>query len=244
MRVFLALITFICLIHTNVQAEDKPPFVLAIEDSWPPYADEYGQGYSRVIVEEAFRAVDLAPEIQTHPYARALYLAEKGLVNGCFNVTRQKSTEAVYHFGEEPLLIAPASFFIRPDYVLQAKTLKDLPDDFKIGVITGYEYGDIFEEEKHRLKVSDVRTQEQLIQMIKLEHVDGIIMFDEVARYYFNKLGLSQNNLERAFTNHVSDIYIAFTKDNPASKYLSKELDKGLKILKNSRKYNLIFDLE
>lgn len=205
---------------------------IAIEDSWPPYADENGQGYSRDILEKALKYADIEYEIQVEPYTRALYLTEIGTTNACLNVTRQKSTEAIYYFGTEPLLYADAYFFVEANKDVHFKSLKDVPDQFNIGVIIGYEYGDIYEQEKHRFNLTEVRSQEQIIQMLHTGRIDGAIMFDEVYKYNIEQMALDENILKRVFLNQTSDIYVAFHKDDPESKYYADKLDAALKALR------------
>lgn len=173
--------------------------------------------------------------IQVEPYARALYLTKTGLVNACLNVTKQESTEAVFYFGKEPLLIADAYFFVSPDNLREVPSLKDVPEHYRVGVITSYEYGDLFEAEKHRFALSEVRTQEQLISMLKTGRLDAMIMFDEVYEYTRKEMALPQGLFRRAFLNHSSDIYVAFNKDDPQSKIYAEKLDTALRQLKASR---------
>jgi polar amino acid transport system substrate-binding protein len=207
---------------------------IAIEDSWPPYADINGQGHSRDILERALELTQIEYRVQVEPYSRALYLTKSGLVNACLNVTRQSSTESVFHFGEEPLFIADAYFFVSPKNQLQMQSLREAPDHYKVGVITGYEYGEQFEIEKHRLFLSEVRTQEQLIAMLKTGRLDAIIMYDEVYEHTRIKMGLPQDLFRRAFLNHSSDIHVAFNKENQWSKSYAAQLDVALRALKAS----------
>ncbi|MED5421971.1 MAG: hypothetical protein VX740_00885, partial [Pseudomonadota bacterium] len=98
MRIALIIILYIftCLFQgTLVYAHDMESevFKVAIEDSWPPYADENGEGISRDILERALKYSDIEYEIQVEPYSRALYLTQIGATNACLNVTRQASTE-------------------------------------------------------------------------------------------------------------------------------------------------------
>jgi polar amino acid transport system substrate-binding protein len=208
---------------------------IAIEDSWPPYADHNGRGYSRDILERALELSQTNYIIQVEPYARALYLTKTGSVNACLNVTRQASTEAVYHFGEVPLLIAEASVFTPKNAQKKLESLHDIPDGYRVGIITDYEYGDLFEKEKLRFDLSKVRTQEQLINMLKTGRLDAMIMFDEVYKYTMAKMNLDEDVFYKSFLNHSSDIYVAFNKDDPNSATYSALLDKGLRRLKTTQ---------
>lgn len=242
----LSLIVSISLLCTMqpVNAESAQKLVLAVEDSWPPFANEQGDGYSKDIIIEAFKDTEIEVEFVLRPYIRALQEAKSGLVDGCFNVTRQQSTEAVYYFGEEPLLEAKASYFIlSQDKAPSGVTsLADLPDNTHIAVIKGYEYGDIYEEHKDRFRVTEVRTQSQIIEMMKKGRVDGAIMFDRVAESTLNKMSLPKALIKPVFLNHKSDIYVAFNRENEKSPAIAATLDLGLKQLKATDAYLKIFE--
>jgi len=66
-------------------------------------------------------------------------------------------------------------------------------------------------------------------------------MFDEVAKFTLAEMQLAKGSLQQGFQNHVSDIYVAFSPNNPSAPYLSERLDKGLNLLKESGEYQRIF---
>ncbi|MEC9234777.1 MAG: transporter substrate-binding domain-containing protein [Pseudomonadota bacterium] len=242
MRIALIIILYIftCLFQgTLVYAHDMESevFKVAIEDSWPPYADENGEGISRDILERALKYSDIEYEIQVEPYSRALYLTQIGATNACLNVTRQASTENLFYFGSEPLLYANAYFYVRADKDVDFKSLKDVPDKYNLAVMMGYEYGDIFEQEKYRFNLLEVRSQEQIINMLITDRIDGTIMFEEVQKYTADKMGVDQALFKKAFLNQISDVYIAFHKDAPKSKEYAEKIDAALHAMriKNNR---------
>lgn len=239
MKFFNIQALFICLISFNAHANNV---TLAVEDSWPPYATEEGLGYSHQIVEEAFKSQGYNVDLQVVPYARALHLTKNGEVDGAFNVTRQTSTEAIYHFGQEPLLVATASFYTLSEDNIEANDLNSIPDSYNIGIINGYEYGDIFEENHKRFNVIAIRTQKQILEMMKRKRIDGFIMFDEIAKYTMEKHGFNSQDFKPIFVNHTSDIYVAFNKELPNKAELSSTLDKGIRTLKESGRYEQIFE--
>lgn len=214
--------------------------VIAVENSWPPYADEMGEGLSTSIVQHAFSAVGITPKIQVLPYARVLYDIKSGNVVGGFNVSKQTSTEEIYLFGHSALFIAKSSFFFRPGDGVQYNDIGQLPDDFRIGIIFGYEYGQVFEHEKHRFEELKVSSQTQLINILLAGRVDAVIMYDEVAKYTLNKMKLDSASLYRGFPNKESRIHIAFSRKHPDSEALAKALDKGIEIIHSNGVYDKI----
>ena len=240
-KLLLLLCTFAAMSGWAEQEPSHRP-VLAVEDSWPPYADENGMGYATSIVVAAYRAIGIEPVIHVQPYARVLKDAQQGQVDGGYNVTRQTSTEAIFHFGKSPILVASASFFTRPGSDKKFNNIQSVPDGFSIGLIKDYEYGDEYESNRGRFREVRVNTQKQLIQMLLSERIDAAILFDEVALYNLKGMGLKDTKLQAQFVNHVSDIYVAFNKEDRVSHHWARELDRGLRLIIEQGTYDQIFE--
>lgn len=239
LKLILSFSVFFSLSISVTRAADVP--VLAVEDSWPPYAGSDGKGLATSLVVEAYRAIGIEPEVHVKPYARVLKETEDGKVDGGYNVTRQASTEAVYHFEATPLLQASASLYTKPGRNSDFKKLEDLPDGFRMGLIVDYEYGDQYEQQRSRFNEIRVNTQRQLIQMVLSERLDGIILFNQVAYYTLREMGERKEALNAQFINHVSDIYVAFNKHDRVSIHWARELERGLKKIRKQGTYDKIF---
>jgi len=214
---------------------------LAAENSWAPYSDERGEGLSNRLVKAAYAAVGLNAKISVMPYARVEHQVLNGVSDGGLNVTRQASTEELFLFGRVPLLSAAASFYFSREHGKAFESYDALPEGTRIGLIIGYEYGDIYHANRYRFTETRVSYQHQLIRMLLAGRIDAVIMFDEVAKFTVAEMQLPKNSLQRGFQNHVSDIYVAFSPNNPSAQYLSERLDEGLSLLKESGKYQRMF---
>jgi len=214
---------------------------LAAENSWAPYSNERGEGLSSRLVKAAYAAVGLDAQISVMPYARVEHQVLNGVSDGGFNVTRQASTEDLFLFGRVPLFSASASFYFSREHGKAFGSYRALPEGTRIGLIIGYEYGDIYQANQHLFTETRVSYQHQLIRMLLAGRIDAIIMFDEVATFTLAEMQLPKGSLQRGFQNHVSDIYVAFSPNNPSAQYLSERLDEGLSLLKKSGKYQRMF---
>lgn len=210
---------------------------LAAEDNWPPFSDEQGNGISRDIVRAALASQGYQLETIAMPYARALHETAQGKVDGCWNVTRQQSTAAQYVLPSNALFQAQASFYYR-HAGLHYQSVSDIPDGTVVGVILGYEYGDLYEQHKHRFKLVEVSTHAQLIQLLVSGKLEVTIFFDDVLAYYLAKPDFAKVRLVRGHVNHVSDIFVAFSKRNSRSVEYANALDAGLRELKRSGLYD------
>lgn len=229
------------IIGSTAQADNSKTnsVVLAVEDSWPPYADANGQGIATNIVQQAFSAVGIKLFLKVSPYARVLDIVEKGLVVGGYNVTRQTSTEEKFLFGQQALLTAPASFYFPANnrQVFKYKSIADIPNGTRVGIIINYEYGNSFEQHKHRFKQVRVSNQTQIINMLKLNRIDSAIMFDEVANYTIKSMGLDEKSIKKGPLNHTSEIYVAFSRAHENARFFADKLDQGLLYIKESGQY-------
>lgn len=215
------------------------PVRIAAEDNWPPFSDEKGKGLSTQLVSAAFARSGLRIETLVVPYARALHYTAKGKTEACWNVTRQTNTERDYLLHQQPLFQAASSFYfhrIAKNY----GSVAEIPDGTVVGVILGYEYGDLFEQHKKRFQLVEVSTHPQLISLLQHDKVELAIFFDEVLAYYLAQPALQQIHFQKGQLNHVSDIYVAFSRVSPRSQQLADALDKGLTELRRSGDYQRI----
>ena len=215
--------------------------ILAAEGSWPPYADVNGNGISKRLIIAALHGTPFEPEFIAVPYARALEMTEHGHVDGCFNVTRQRDTEQRFLFGKQVLLTATASYFYPLNAARAYGSPEDIPNNTKIAVIIGYEYGDVYERNRHRFEELRVSSQSQIISLLQNNRVDMAIMFDEVAKFTLANMGLNQATISKGKMNHSSDIYVAFSRNRQGVATIIDALDMGLEKMK-ARGENLWLD--
>lgn len=209
---------------------------IAAEDNWPPFSDEKGRGLSYTLVQAALRQAGYQLKTVVVPYARALYYTEHNMVDGCWNVTRQQSTLERFLLHQVPLFRASSSFY----YYKQAKdftSLAMIPNRAVVGVILGYEYGDEFEQHKHRFHLVEVSTHEQLVKLLQAGKLDVALFFDDVLNFYLKKWQLSDPLIIRGAQNFVSELFIAFDQHNEHSQQKADALDFGLRQLQQSGEY-------
>nr|WP_277816418.1 transporter substrate-binding domain-containing protein [Neptunicella marina] len=207
---------------------------MAVEDSWPPYAKKDGTGLSVSIVKQALALSGSNVDFVVVPYARALRMAEIGEVDGAFNVTKQDSTTSKFIFGQQPLLKARASYFYAADSHMDYLNPGQIASGSVIGLIIGYEYGDAYEDNRARFDEVRVSNQRQIIRLLLDHKVDLAIMFDEVAAFTIREMGLADNAVRKGQLNHVSDIFVAFSKQAKDVQQKIDLLDKGLLQLKQT----------
>lgn len=178
------------------------------------------------------------------PYARVLHDLGSGKIDGGYNVTRQTSTQDKYFFGEVPLLTVEAYWFFRPNTFTSIRRIEDIPARFRVGVIRDYEYGDIYENHRHRFIEVKVAQQSQIIRMLKQGRIDAAIMYDQEAKYALKHMHWSSEIFDRRFLNHQGDVYLAFSNKSPRARWLAEQLDKGLNELKRTGEYDQLAGID
>lgn len=216
--------------------------VLGAEDSWPPYSDKNGQGISTNIINAAFLKVGIKPKIQVRNYARVLQDVKAGILDGGYNVTRQHNTEQDFIFGREPILQAKAYWYFPVTNKVSFKSVDKVPDKFRVGCIIDYEYGDVYEQERHRFREVKVPRQAQLIRMLQQGRIDAALMFEEEAHQTLMEMGLADTAIQKGMYNHTSDIYLAFSRKNAHSVEHAKLFDQGIKKLKETGEYGQLLN--
>ena len=225
-----------------VSQEDRPLthssmlIHIAAEDNWPPFSDHQGLGLSEQLVKAAFATQGYQITTVVVPYARALHATRQGDADACWNVTRQQNTEQEFTLHKIPLFTADSSFYYyqKPQ---PYPSVAQIPSGAVVGVILGYEYGDLYEQHKHRFHLVQVSTHPQLIGLLNSGKLDLAIFFDDVLHYYLQKAGIKAQNIQRGKLNYSSEIYLAFSKDNPQSNKRAAALDAGITELKKSGVY-------
>lgn len=250
LSVVLLLASIICSMALAKESNAIPvksqpqAIILAAEDSWPPFANQFGQGISHRLIQAAFKQSQIEVNSLVVPYSRASMMAEKGAVDGVFNVTREHSTEQRFIFGNTPLFIATASFYQKKQKPILANNKWALPKGTVIGVIKSYEYGDEFPTlvKQQQLNIVTVANQQQLINLLLIGRIDAALMFDLVAKENLKKMGVDDEIIP-AFTNNSSDIFLAFSKENPQAQALASQLDAGLSQLKDTGQYEKLLSV-
>ena len=213
---------------------------LGAEDSWPPYSNAQGQGISTDLIKAAFAQSGLIPSIQVLPYARVLHDLRTGRIDGGYNVTLQSTTKDNYIFGQVPLIAVESYWFFVPGTHMTVKSITDIPDKFRVGVIRDYEYGDAYENHRHRFHEVQVSQQSQIIRMLKQGRIDAAVMFDREAEFALKEMHWDESIFDKRFLNHRGDVYLAFSHKSPRARWLAEQLDKGLLMIKETGEYDRI----
>ncbi|ATH06762.1 hypothetical protein BIY24_02040 [Halobacteriovorax marinus] len=205
---------------------------IGVENSWPPYANEDGEGISSDIVIEAFKEVGVKVKLHVFPYSRIMEMTKRGELDGCYNVTKDKSTHEEFIFGQQPILETTASYY----HLSNRPYKKGLKSGDKVALMRGYQYGDDFESKKESYVETRVNTQEQILKLILRDRVNVGILADGSANFHIKRLNL-EDKIKKGAVHFKLKVFLAFSKEKETSKRLAKLLDQGIEKLKSKGKY-------
>ena len=240
MSIFFGFITHAQELDLTSANGTRIPFKvkLAAEDNWAPFADPYGKGISHRLLKQAYARVNIEVDSLVVSYARGVVMTKQGIVDGVFNLHKERKTQEEFVFGQTPLFTTSASFYQNNAHPLLAEDKWHLPQGLLVGIIKGYEYGDELSQLK-QLKFVEVGNHNQLINLLLLNRIDAAIMYDEVAKQYLTQMGVNKV-INRSVHNHTGDLYVAFSKLRPNAQLFADKLDQGLNALKQDGSYQAI----
>ena len=236
-------ITFSIVIATSGSSDT----IVIAADEWCPYNCTPGSENPGFMIEVAREA--LAPygheiEYKTLNWARSLYQAEKGDIDGVVGAVTDEA---------EGFIFGPAIGTYSDTVVFRAGEGFD-PDDItnrpalRLGAINGYKYyGPVnefiqaHEDDRQRVQyVSGENALEQNIRKLIAGRIDVVAEVKSVIEYNLSHLKLAEA-VEVREIDETDDTFIAFSPANELSHTYADQLTEGVQRLRSSGRYAEIF---
>jgi polar amino acid transport system substrate-binding protein len=186
------------------------------DENYPPYEmteQEVLTGFHVELVQKVAEQLNIPVQFQSVPWNRALSMMEKGEADAITYIGKTPEREKFTYFLEGNILSVTRQELI----VLESKKAAiqytgDLQalSSYRIGIQSGYSYGEAFNAADY-LKKDEVKTKEQLSEMLALNRLDLIaVNYDE----YKTDLqqGLFKDTTYLKPDLNSSDNYIGFSK--------------------------------
>ena len=246
-----AIVVLLLALAAPAQAEAPRPVVRLATLDWEPYIGEKlpNQGYTAVLVREAFKDQGWDVKIEFYPWARALHLARTGEVDGLmpeyFNSSRKNEFQYSFPFRGGPLVLykrkADAISFSTDPANDQDRALRALKDK-RFGVVRGYLNTPIFDAAFYLAKeeASDDATN---LRKLVYKRIDFAVIDQRVAEYlirtqypdYVKKIEPMQPALAE------NPLYIAFSLKAPNHTAARTAFDRGLANLKKDGRLDALY---
>ncbi|WP_462156738.1 substrate-binding periplasmic protein [Pseudoalteromonas sp. GB56] len=221
--------TLLFLVFSVFSYGEPEHVVIAAEDAWTPYANEDGTGMANDVIKAAFDAVDVTVEFHVYPYARVLRYLDAGSYVAGFNVPIDSESQSKYLLGNTPLYKAYSAYYHNTRWPLGALNRDQLNGEL-IGVVREYGYGEHYLEmlESGKVVAAEANSDLPNVKRLELGRLDGAIIFIKAANY-LRRADEIPDNIQIAFLNEGTDIYLAFSPDHPDGKRMQKLFEKGLR---------------
>ena len=230
------------------RAEER--YTIVAENDWYPYSalrqSEPGgepggqpEGMAVDLVRAAYAAAGAKVDLVSQPYARCLEEVEAGWQLGCFDTTREPTTEARFRFHAVPLfsanivIIAPAE-----------STEHDLgPGDLKgrnVAVTNGYTYGEPFQSDP-TVNKDVVKNDLAILRVVAMKRVPYGVVYDKVMAHLLAERGSElAGKIKIVGLLFQPDLYVSFSKKRPEATAAMAALDRGLEIIRKNGTYREI----
>jgi len=231
-------------------ASAKPTVRLATLD-WEPYIGQKlpDQGYTAVVVREAFRDQGWNVQIEFYPWARALRLARSGEVDGLmpeyFNTSRKAEFRYSFPFPGGPLVfykrrsddidfaIDPVA---RPDLAFHALSQR------RFGVVRGYLNTPEFDAATylHKEEANDDATN---LRKLVYKRIDLAVLDRRVAEYLIRTQYPDYAGRIEPMDPPLADnpLYIAFSNKSPRQAAALAAFNKGLAAMKKDGRLDALY---
>ena len=240
------IVILLTLLSLNGKAQES---VIIGGDNWCPIncgQDDAQKGFMIDAAVEAFAYSDIKVVYMEIPWTRAVGLARKGEIHAIVGAFRGDAPD--FHFPQFPLLNITNRFFAMKSNSWQYSNIRSL-NDVKLGSIKGYDYGDELnsyiqsvvdteESNVHQMYGNEAVTRS--IQFLKKGRIDVFVEAGPVFWYHAKQLGLSDKVQTVGYVSKPEPCFIAFSPNIERSKGLALALDKGVIMLKETKRLQAI----
>ncbi len=219
--------------------------ITIVADEWAPYCgkpDSTHPGYGIEIAQHVFEAAGHTVLYIIIPWGRAIKETRDGRFNAIIGAGKEDAPDFV--FPEEEFGMYKNSFYAKRGGTWTYEGLESLRT-IKIGAINAYSYGDeidkYFRETPQRVQyVHGADPLTQNINKLLLNRFDVLIEDENVMLQKIKEMGMANKIVNVGVTSGIGKLYIAFSPKIAKSKEYAEIFTKGIRELKDSRKFEII----
>ncbi|BES73326.1 ABC transporter substrate-binding protein [Marinobacter nanhaiticus D15-8W] len=219
----------------------KADTITLVADYWCPFNCEPSSESPGYLVEVAEKALGKAGHrviYVTLPWSRAINDVRNGKYGGLLGAGTQEVPDFV--FPQRPLAMARHTFFTLPQSTWTYDTDASL-GSIKLGVIDDYSYGDLNiryilpnrSDRKRLLILNGQNVLGRFLDMLEINRIDAFVE-EEAVMAYFLQSQQPVRALRKAGVAYREPIYIAFSPALTNARQYAKDLNDGLRLLRDS----------
>ncbi|WP_158968790.1 ABC transporter substrate-binding protein [Paraglaciecola sp. L3A3] len=202
---------------------------------WCPYTCENNiskKGIAYDYIQFLFKQKNIALDVSSYPWARAIRQVEKGKLHGLLTAVHSESPNLL--FTQSAMMSYQMCFYGKEGSKWQYAGEHSLKD-IRLGVISEYGYGQPVDQylankrsQYNVVKLSSNQALQQLISLVEAERIDVLIEDKNVMNWYFKNS--KQNSLNKLGCLAEESLYLAMSPKVSWSEdvidFLNKEFQK------------------
>ncbi len=207
--------------------------ITLVADDWCPYncvPRSEKPGYVVEIAREIFEQYGHTVVYEYRPWKRALADAMDGIVDGAIGANLGNMPKGIFH--HEPLGFYVMMYFVLKDSPWNYDSVSSL-DNHEIGAISGYTYGDPFDEyaRTHTESIHFTFGDDPAVKNFKkllLKRIDIFIEEHNVATFVMRKQGMSEKIRRAGVNGEPKAMYIGLSPAKTTSQEYANILSAGI----------------
>jgi len=213
-------------------------------DNWCPVNCGEGdkqQGFMIDVARASLAKSGYTLKYMEMPWLRAIELAREGKIHGIVGAFKDDAPD--FYYPQVPFLkISPNSLFTLKDSTWQYENIRSF-NGMKIGVIKGYDYGEVmntyiksfsFSKASPLIQLHGNDAVERSLKFLARKRIDIYVDAEPVFWYEANKLGITNMVKSVGSISEPEPCFIAFSPALEDSQLLTLALDKGVISMKQS----------
>jgi polar amino acid transport system substrate-binding protein len=219
-------------------------------DNWCPVncgEHDKQQGFMIDVARAALAKSGYTLKYMEMPWLRAIELAREGKIHGIVGAFKDDAPD--FYFPQVPFLnISPNSLFTLKDSTWKYENIRSF-NGVKVGVIKGYDYGDVMNTYIKSFSLSKTSPLTQLygndaversLKFLVRKRIDVYVDAEPVFWYEADKLGITEQVKNVGSISEPEPCFIAFSPALEDSQVLTLALDKGVILMKERKELSQI----
>ncbi len=199
---------------------------------YPPYEFSIINGEDGLTIRKVKKvAKDLGISVRFIylPWTRAVQMTKRGEIDGLLSLNQTKEREEFLNYPRIPLAKNEEVIFSLAKRGFKRITKHEQLRAYSIGLMDDYTYGKEFDSMENLKKVFG-RDDINLIERLRKEWIDVILISKKVFYYQIKKLGLNKDDfVEHPLVLNSESLSLAFSRGIEDHEYLARIFEEGFK---------------
>lgn len=242
MKSKIIIIILTLILNKGLSAEENNKIIKLTSINWEPFSGQNlkNHGFISEIVEQSFKKVNFKVEFHYFPWKRALWLTKNGYYHGLMDAYWSKDRILDFIYSDVVWRVKEDFISYKENAFNYYGTINSL-SYMKIGALRGsLQHKEL---EKANVIVQPLADLDKLIKMFIAKRIKIILVPRSIFFYYLKKIDPKFDTDEIQIIKpsyKIYDMYVVFSRKKKNHKKLTKEFNRGLKLIKKDGTYEKI----